>query len=91
MSCVVSLSFYLLLSQWAVSSDKDVHPPPTSLSYLEKADDNVGVKVGEITGRAGIINHHILNNRRHVLTQDDASHIQLWDVTTVCILHVPFF
>lgn len=40
-------------------------------------------KVAEITGRAGIINHHILNNRRHVLTQDNASHIQLWDVTTV--------
>lgn len=34
-----------------------------------------------IRGRAGIIKHHILNNRRHILTKDTAGRIILWDIT----------
>ncbi|CAM9121069.1 unnamed protein product, partial [Choristocarpus tenellus] len=36
-----------------------------------------------IPGQPGVVRHHFLNNRRHVLTEDDASppNIGLWDVT----------
>ena len=33
-----------------------------------------------IGGRAGIVKHHILNNRRQVLTVDAAGRVALWDV-----------
>lgn len=32
-------------------------------------------------GRPGLIRHHLLSNRRHVITQDSAGTIQLWDIT----------
>lgn len=34
-----------------------------------------------IAGLPGIIRHAVLNNRRHVLTQDDTGLLELWDVT----------
>ncbi|XP_020105362.1 WD repeat-containing protein 48 isoform X2 [Ananas comosus] len=34
-----------------------------------------------IPGIPGIIQHEILNNRRHVLTKDTAGSVKLWDVT----------
>eukprot|EP01133_Synstelium_polycarpum_P017756 gene17756-21179_t len=37
--------------------------------------------MGEISGRPGIIKHHILNNRRQILTKDTDDTVQLWDVT----------
>jgi len=36
-----------------------------------------------IRGRSGIIRYHIMNNRRHVLTEDSSGNIHLWDVTSV--------
>jgi len=35
----------------------------------------------QITGRHGIIKHHILNNRRQILTKDTAGNVDLWEVT----------
>ncbi len=32
-------------------------------------------------GRPGLIRHHLLSDRRHVLTQDSAGTMQLWDIT----------
>ncbi|CAM9717809.1 unnamed protein product, partial [Discosporangium mesarthrocarpum] len=36
-----------------------------------------------IPGQPGAVRHHILNNRRHVLTEDDAQppNVSRWDVT----------
>lgn len=34
-----------------------------------------------IHGLPGIIRHAVLNNRRHVLTQDDTGMLEVWDVT----------
>ncbi|XP_062520328.1 WD repeat-containing protein 48-like [Corticium candelabrum] len=33
-----------------------------------------------IPGAPGIVRHHILNNKRHILTKDTSEHIALWDV-----------
>ena len=38
-------------------------------------------------GRPGIIKHKILNNRRQILTQDDAGQVKLWDITTASLHH----
>ncbi|CAM9689503.1 unnamed protein product, partial [Ectocarpus fasciculatus] len=40
--------------------------------------------VGLIRGQPGVVRHKVLNNRRHVLTEDDARplpNVALWDVT----------
>lgn len=34
-----------------------------------------------ISGLPGVIRHAVLNNRRHVLTQDDSGLLEVWDVT----------
>ncbi|CDP08595.1 unnamed protein product [Coffea canephora] len=34
-----------------------------------------------ILGTAGIVQHEILNNRRHVLTKDTAGMVKLWEIT----------
>ncbi|KAL3516215.1 hypothetical protein ACH5RR_023117 [Cinchona calisaya] len=34
-----------------------------------------------IPGTAGIVQHEILNNRRHVLTKDTAGMVKLWEIT----------
>jgi hypothetical protein len=36
--------------------------------------------VAVIEGRAAIVRHHILNNRRQVLTEDTTGRLALWDV-----------
>lgn len=30
-----------------------------------------------------MVKHHILNNRRHVLTKDSSGTVELWDITQV--------
>jgi hypothetical protein len=30
-----------------------------------------------------MIKHHIMNNRRHVLTKDSSGAVELWDITQV--------
>jgi hypothetical protein len=42
-----------------------------------------GSKEVIIEGVPGIIKHHILNNRRHVLIEDDHHNVQLWDIARV--------
>lgn len=37
-----------------------------------------------ISGRAGIVKHHTLNNRREVLTADAAGRVTLWNVMRGC-------
>ena len=39
-----------------------------------------------ITGRAGIVRHHILNDRVRILTQDSEERILLWDVLKAQLL-----
>ncbi|WMV41571.1 hypothetical protein MTR67_034956 [Solanum verrucosum] len=34
-----------------------------------------------IYGTPGIVQHEILNNRRHVLTKDTADTVKLWEIT----------
>ncbi|GJR62777.1 WD repeat-containing protein 48 [Tanacetum coccineum] len=39
-----------------------------------------------IDGIPGIVQHEILNNRRHVLTKDDAGSVKLWEITRGVVL-----
>ncbi|XP_004302002.1 PREDICTED: WD repeat-containing protein 48 [Fragaria vesca subsp. vesca] len=39
-----------------------------------------------IPGTPGIVQHEILNNRRHVLTKDTASSVKLWEITRGVII-----
>lgn len=39
-----------------------------------------------IEGQNGLIKHHLLNDRRRVLTLDTAGEVILWDLLAVCIL-----
>eukprot|EP01103_Thecamoeba_quadrilineata_P010291 TRINITY_DN2175_c0_g1_i3.p1 TRINITY_DN2175_c0_g1~~TRINITY_DN2175_c0_g1_i3.p1 ORF type:complete len:453 (-),score=74.68 TRINITY_DN2175_c0_g1_i3:54-1412(-) len=53
----------------------------------EKASDDPLTPVNSepltsIHGRPGLVKHHILNNRRHILTKDDIGNVQLWDITS---------
>ncbi|KAM7511778.1 hypothetical protein LguiB_010653 [Lonicera macranthoides] len=47
-----------------------------------------------ITGTPGIVQHEILNNRRHVLTKDTAGSLKLWEITRGIVVEdygeVPF-
>jgi len=49
----------------------EITPPPP----LQKTPS------ATIPGLPGIVKHHILNNRRHVLTKDTADQVSLWDIT----------
>ncbi|EFA78170.1 WD40 repeat-containing protein [Heterostelium album PN500] len=42
---------------------------------------NANEPIMKIAGRPGMIKHHIMNNRRHVLTKDTSDNVQLWDIT----------
>lgn len=55
--------------------------PTTSAFHGDKQAPSVLAPRATILGRAGLIKHHILNNRRHVLTKDSEGTVQLWDIT----------
>ncbi|KAF3670872.1 putative WD repeat-containing protein 48 -like protein isoform 2 [Capsicum annuum] len=40
-----------------------------------------------IPGTPGIVQHEILNNRRHVLTKDTAGTVKLWEITRGTVIH----
>eukprot|EP01113_Clastostelium_recurvatum_P021944 TRINITY_DN2606_c0_g1_i3.p1 TRINITY_DN2606_c0_g1~~TRINITY_DN2606_c0_g1_i3.p1 ORF type:complete len:872 (-),score=212.27 TRINITY_DN2606_c0_g1_i3:48-2663(-) len=52
------------------------HPEPSG-AYMPalSAPDAI------IPGRPGVVRHHIMNNRRHVLTKDNTGRVELWDIT----------
>jgi WD repeat-containing protein 48 len=54
-----------------------------SLVPLRSAPDSV------IEGKAGIISHLVLHNRRHILTKDTNGEITLWDLTKVLDIILP--
>lgn len=37
-----------------------------------------------------MIKHHIMNNRRHVLTKDSSGNVELWDITRVYPITLQF-
>jgi len=65
-----------------VSSDQ---PELRLLSLAVSSEDSYSPHepqvLEELAGRAGIVQHHILNNRRQVLTCDTEGMVKLWDVT----------
>lgn len=65
------------------------------ISYADDEGDNEKTLVPlrsapdyVIEGKAGIISHLILHNRRHILTKDTNGEITLWDLTKVVNEHI---
>ncbi|KAJ1915354.1 hypothetical protein H4219_004370 [Mycoemilia scoparia] len=57
----------------------------TNETVIEQSEDVVPIRSKpqwSMFGRPGIIRHRLLNNKRHVLTQDSKNRISLWDILT---------
>lgn len=60
------------------------HPEVQLLSLTSPgAGEGNADQVLELPGKAGIVQHHVLNNRRQVLSCDSKGTVKLWDVTGV--------
>lgn len=61
---------------------------PIDLNQFKDDDDEKDLSISPLyenpslvlLGQAGIVKHHVLNNRFHILTQDSSNNIALWDV-----------
>lgn len=51
-----------------------------SMSEARNTDPAMRTPAARIYGAAGIIQHRVLNDRRHVLTRDSDGNVALWDV-----------
>lgn len=83
------------IKNWGLEStalvQRRVYSPPITLSSSPTTSSLHGPKPAPIVsapratilGRPGMIKHHILNNRRHVLTKDSSGAVELWDITKV--------
>eukprot|EP00026_Physarum_polycephalum_P001769 Phypoly_transcript_01771.p1 GENE.Phypoly_transcript_01771~~Phypoly_transcript_01771.p1 ORF type:complete len:891 (+),score=135.94 Phypoly_transcript_01771:81-2753(+) len=81
------------IKNWALKTEptpqRRVYSPPPTLSSSpttssfqgSKAAPRIEAPRSTILGRPGMIKHHILNNRRHVLTKDSSGVVELWDIT----------
>eukprot|EP00123_Amoebidium_parasiticum_P014993 comp22732_c2_seq1/m.35399 comp22732_c2_seq1/g.35399 ORF comp22732_c2_seq1/g.35399 comp22732_c2_seq1/m.35399 type:complete len:484 (-) comp22732_c2_seq1:700-2151(-) len=87
---VGSTQAHVTLWSWAGAMDDSVGTTE-SLDDPESNGVNswtplVAAPVATIHGEAGIVQFHVLNNRRHVLTKDEDGNVALWDITRACQL-----
>nr|GEW03191.1 WD repeat-containing protein 48 [Tanacetum cinerariifolium] len=70
---------------WVATTDSSVHRWPSEGLNPEKVPV-YREPTFSIDGIPGIVQHEILNNRRHVLTKDDAGSVKLWEITRGVVL-----
>jgi WD repeat-containing protein 48 len=76
-----------------MSSTLSVHTRKGSGVQIEEDDGSVvpvhALPAQTIEGQHGLIKHHILNDRRRVLTLDTAGEVVMWDLIKVALPSVP--